>query len=698
MKKGYRSNGSWVATGLIMVCSALGFPHYGATPIWAGTVTSDSHDLSSMSLEDLMNVKVVSATLKEQSIADAPAPMYVVTAQDIAERGYHTLKDVMNDVPGYLDLSDSNENIAGVRGVYASTTNKILIMINGHRMNSLSLGRYNTDQFIGLDTVERIEFIMGPGSVLYGTGALIGVVNIVLKDGADLDGLLGRISVGTFETEGSVSWGAESNDLEVFGNFTFLDGDGAVIDQPASLDVVPAGETPAPGHVYWNRYLNNWTALMSVRYRTDTKVWLRYGHHSRGTPRVPNGSFYDFQQEADNGFPAVYAQDDFVVDASTVFRFSDGSKLTVNPGFHFINLKEQSWISEYGSNRLPPLGSRSGQNSEEVHWKLKSYYERDLSSSVEAMIGIDVLYADFQKAQGIVLSGGDDIQIIPRRTTLGTWLLFGAFAELSWSPRRNLDVTAGVRIDDFEDQADSRVTPRVGLVYTPSQDLTIKALYGESYLSPQWEHKNMDSETFAFASNPDLEPETLRSGDLVVNYHKSKASVWVDLFINDIDGIITSDQTGTGKQTYVNYGASRYWGSEAGLDCDILESMRISAAYSFVDDTGDSDPQFLQNGRILNVPRHVLRYGVRYQALSRLVFNLWGRTYSEVQTSDSITGAETIDPWTRLDLTGTYVFEPFELRAKVVNIADEAYEVGGTVVRPLGRYGRGYELALKVGF
>lgn len=111
-----------------------------------------------------------------------PAPIYVVTAQEIRERGYPTLKDVMKDVPGFVDLSDTNENTAGVRGVYASTTNTILILVDGHRMNSFSLGRYNTDQYFGLDTVERIELIQGPGSVLYGTGQYWGVETGLQKD------------------------------------------------------------------------------------------------------------------------------------------------------------------------------------------------------------------------------------------------------------------------------------------------------------------------------------------------------------------------------------------------------------------------------------------------------------------------------------------------------------------------------------
>ena len=298
----------------VVVCSFLLI----GSCIFAGSVlASETTDLSDLSLEELMNITINSATLREESLQNASLPMYVVTAGEIRERGYSTLKDVMNDIPGYVDLSDSNENIAGIRGAFASTTNKILVMINGHRMNSLSLGRYNTDQFFAMDSVERIEFVMGPGSVLYGTGALVGVVNIITKQGDDADGLYLSGSLGAFHNEGSITFGQSSEDFDIFVNIAYLDGDGGEISQPATLDVVPEGQTQAPGDVYWNRYPENWSALVSLRYR-NTELHIRQAHASRATPRVPNGSFYDFEQEQDTGWPPVYEQDDFFIDLETL--------------------------------------------------------------------------------------------------------------------------------------------------------------------------------------------------------------------------------------------------------------------------------------------------------------------------------------------------------------------------------------------
>jgi outer membrane receptor for ferrienterochelin and colicins len=660
----------------------------------AAEVSEPNQGYFEMSLEDLMKVNVVSATLREQSPMNAPSPIYVVTAQEIRERGYHTLKEVMDDVPGFVDLSDTNENIAGVRGAYASTTNKILILVDGHRMNNFSLGRYNTDQFMGMDTVERIEFVMGPGSVLYGTGALLGVVNVITKKGADQKGLFVQGTAGSFQNEGSASWGQKSNDLDVFANFTYLDGDGETIRQPAALDVVPAGQTKESGDVYWNRYPQNWNALVSAS-NEDSTLHVRRGHYFRASPRAANGSFYDYDQEQSNGFPVGYQQDDFYIDAAHVFTFDDDSKLTVNPSFDYINLKEQSWISQYGANRLPPLGSRSGQNSEEVHWNFKSYYERDLTESLSSLVGIDAHYIDFQRADALELRNGDTYTVTPGRTDLGQWPLWGAFGELTWKPLPKWALTGGLRFDDFGDQADSMVTPRLAAVYRPMDYWSLKLIYGESYLSPQWEHTRINSDNFSFASNPDLSPEKMRSMDFIAQYQNpmQKLGGWVDVFVNKVDDIITPI-TVAGQQTYVNLGTSEYWGVETGLQQDVLPTVRLTGSYSLVHYAGESDAQFIQDGEIKNVPRHIFRYGVRWQPLDKLVLNLWGRTATSSQVSDSVTGNTTLDGWTQLDFTATYSIKRFEIRGKIINLLDEDYEVGGTVTRPLPRYGRGFELSL----
>jgi iron complex outermembrane receptor protein len=218
----------------------------------------------SISLEALLDT-VVTATLREQAAIDAPASITVVDAQLIRARGYRTLKQIMNDVPGFNDVSDRNEEIVAVRGVFTSTTNKILILVNGHRMNDLMLGRYNTDQYLGLSAVERVEFIRGPGSALYGTGALVGVVNVITRKGGELDGVEVSGRLGPYARQASVDWGRMLAGYDLHFNFSYLDSPGQKLDQPAGLDMPPEGQPPLPGRIYLGRYRENQSALITAR-------------------------------------------------------------------------------------------------------------------------------------------------------------------------------------------------------------------------------------------------------------------------------------------------------------------------------------------------------------------------------------------------------------------------------------------------
>ena len=271
---------------------------------------------------------------------------------------------------------------------------------------------------------------------------------------------------------------------------------------------------------------------------------------------------------------------------------------------------------------------------------------------------------------------------------LSGWPIVGEFMQLSWQATEKLNITGGLRYDTFGKQADPKLISRLGIVYKWDENWTLKGLYGESYLSPQWEHLNLNSNLFAFTSNSSLEPEELKSGDFIVQYQKDNVSGWMDVFVHNIDGIISPTTQG-GKQIYSNLGRSQYWGTETGFRVDLDESWQLSGSYSMVNDTGKSDEQFTQHGHIKNVPEHILRYGVRYQASPELVLNLWGRWYSRVETSDSVTGATNIPPWAQFDFAAVYEKNNFELRFKVINLLDDEHEVGGTITRPLARYGRG---------
>lgn len=133
------------------------------------------------STSQLSSIIVSSASQREQSIAEAPASITVVTQEDIQRQPVHNITDVLKYSEGVMTSSTNDKGIS-LRGLDSSYT---LILVNGKRVSSRSLSvRHNADadlSWISPDDIERIEIIRGPMATLYGAEAIGGVVNIITK-------------------------------------------------------------------------------------------------------------------------------------------------------------------------------------------------------------------------------------------------------------------------------------------------------------------------------------------------------------------------------------------------------------------------------------------------------------------------------------------------------------------------------------
>jgi len=127
-----------------------------------------SSKLKQLSLKELMNIKVVTASGSEQKIIEAPSTMLVITAKQIDERGYEQLDDVLRDIPGVdlIHTYGSAPTFITFRGMYGDENRRMLFMIDGIVENNI-IGAYEmAGAAYSLQNVERIEIIWGPGSAL----------------------------------------------------------------------------------------------------------------------------------------------------------------------------------------------------------------------------------------------------------------------------------------------------------------------------------------------------------------------------------------------------------------------------------------------------------------------------------------------------------------------------------------------------
>lgn len=134
-----------------------------------------------LSLEELLNVKVVTAGRREQRPFDSPRSISIVTAADLRRRNYRSTPEAIQELAGVL-LQQTNDG-GGSPIIRGLTGNQVLLLIDGIRLNN-AIYRFGPNQYlntIDIEQVERIEVIRGPGSVLFGSDALGGVINIITK-------------------------------------------------------------------------------------------------------------------------------------------------------------------------------------------------------------------------------------------------------------------------------------------------------------------------------------------------------------------------------------------------------------------------------------------------------------------------------------------------------------------------------------
>lgn len=147
--------------------------------VYASEVSSDS--LAELSFDDLMNVEVTVASKKKESIFDAPGIISSYSNDEIQSLGYYTLKELGNITPGYSTSYLYGEQGFETRGVMTSSfnNNRHLVLVDGIPVNHCRANKAPIGEELSLFSAERVEFLRGPASALYGTGAYYGVINII---------------------------------------------------------------------------------------------------------------------------------------------------------------------------------------------------------------------------------------------------------------------------------------------------------------------------------------------------------------------------------------------------------------------------------------------------------------------------------------------------------------------------------------
>ncbi len=172
------------------VCAGL----FGIATLWVAMASgwAAAVDLTQLSIEELMNVTIVSATKQTQRLADTASAVFVITQDDIRRSGVTSVPEALRLAPGVqVARVDANKWAISIRGFNGRFANKLLVLVDGRSIYTPTFaGVYWEIQDILLEDIERIEVIRGPEASLWGANAVNGVINILTKQAAETQGLV----------------------------------------------------------------------------------------------------------------------------------------------------------------------------------------------------------------------------------------------------------------------------------------------------------------------------------------------------------------------------------------------------------------------------------------------------------------------------------------------------------------------------
>jgi iron complex outermembrane receptor protein len=203
-------------------CLCLLLTLFLTVPAWP---QQQSQDLTTRSIEDLMNIKVTSVSKTEQTLSRTAAAVFVISQVDIAQSGATNIPDLLRAVPG-MDVSQINGNTWAIsaRGLNSRFSNELLVLVDGRPVYTQTSGGVYWDTLdLPLEDIERIEVIRGPGGSVWGANAVNGVVNIITKSSSDTHGGLVVVGGGNVDQGfGTVQYGGKAGkntDYRIYGKY-----------------------------------------------------------------------------------------------------------------------------------------------------------------------------------------------------------------------------------------------------------------------------------------------------------------------------------------------------------------------------------------------------------------------------------------------------------------------------------------------
>ncbi|MBC2717252.1 MAG: TonB-dependent receptor [Desulfobacteraceae bacterium] len=620
--------------------------------VWYCPSTTGAHEVSSdeiyeMDLSELMELEVVTATGTKMKLRETPSAVYIISERDIRARGYRTLIDALQDIPGF-DIQHTYglfPDLVHQRGLIGNNQ-RSLVYIDGILDNNISenaiLGgtiRYP------LHNVEQIEIVAGPVSALYGANAFNGVINIITKDGKKTSDKNVQAFIGTWMDQDYLGKGSafalnDSTHTEK-GRFAcsiggyYYNSDGPDFRGVQKLDENGLGYWWSDTYNNSNEETYNITAKFSfdnLRFEVINWQYLQGdGTFANGTYQIDtngsgfSGSAWDFQSTSlDLGYlweisPQLSLDSEALIQNSRLLSSSHESYPNT-PGPDAYNFPED-------------VTTVSGYARPDDLFKIEERLQWQPSDQFDNTVGLELIFYDVPKGYGSY--------------ERYKYENYAGYLQSIYRMNEIFSFVGGYRFDHSTAYGDSN-TFRVSAIANPG-DCTIKAMFSTGFRGPTaWELVN---ETRQRMANLHLDPEHMRSFELGLGYALPfKGHLSLQGYYNVINDLILEVETNVPNPNpesefwnqNQNIGKANIYGIEFDSDFTLTDKLSLYMNYTFSRGEYKNLPEMIttfstahDGESIPNIPKHKANIGFTYGILYNLSFHLRANYLYKIQTIQS---------------------------------------------------------------
>ncbi|MCK5028669.1 MAG: TonB-dependent receptor [Bacteroidales bacterium] len=577
--------------------------------------TISANDLFALSLEDLMDIEIVSAVRQNQNITDAPSIVSVLTETQIKERGYTSVAEALNSIAGFDVITDyfqPNLGIRGINGGLRSWSRLVKVMVDGQNMSFRSSSdNYLDPSLIPMEAIEKIEVIRGPNSAIYGKNAFLGVINIITKTGDSVGNSISHYigSVNNNSTYNlSTVWGGSKNNFDILFSSSYSQIDYSGI----SPYNVPGSTIYGSGDIAQKNESNPLAVYIKVKYEKETfgKLVLDFTQQNIDS----YSEFLDWGTLSHNNRIRLFNAYERIMYSKTLFdNFNTDFSFTHSTGKPVKNeiLDNDSDPTEWIERDLSYAGYDVSFNT--------SYAFDDINNF---SFGIDYTtdIHDHQKfytvnSSGIKTLNPGGTEGVKDFNNVGIYLqmIFNAAEFFSFDYLKNLTLTAGYRFDYHNIYGDV-LNYRLAAVYHLADQLSTKLMYGTSFNAPSSVQLYSNYITpGGIVGNPNLKPERAKTLEwALIGKLFSNINFSTNVFYTEIDDKIEYllPYGETSNITAQNVSNIYSGGFEAELNMNYMNNTSY-VNYSYEKSILEKSDPILEKIRIKTAlyPSHMIKFG-----------------------------------------------------------------------------------------